>query len=157
MVEKISNEEQQEVPKKINSYYGSSFSTDFILFKKIEKNDEKIFVYSGSFIPKLPIEWIGLHFATICPDGIYLSIEGAQVIGKTATKNVLDIDREQVNELMNGRDLAYVRNLHGYIIIKNNKDIIGVCRVKENKIMNMIPKSRRLLRKERYLKPSSDS
>ena len=144
MAEKMGEQEKTEAIRRINEYYGSSFTTEFTLLKKDEKDGEKIFIYSGGEIPKLPLEWVGLHLATIAQD-VLLSIEGAQMVGKTAAKTI-EITRQQADELMRGLDLNYAGEIRGYVILKQAQNIIGVCIAEEGKITNTLPKSRRTVR-----------
>ena len=136
--------EKLDALKKINDYYGSSFSTDHILLRKEEKDGLKIFIYSGSLTPKIQIEWMGLHLATLGGE-VLLSIEGAQMIGKTARKTI-EITRNDADDLMKGLDLKYAGELLGFVILKQAANIIGIGKAEEGKIINTLPHSRRVVR-----------
>ncbi|MCX6694763.1 MAG: hypothetical protein NTU61_00485 [Candidatus Altiarchaeota archaeon] len=138
-----------EVLQRINDYYGSRFSTEHRLLAKKEREGEKIFIYSGSELPTIPAEWIGMHIATISQDAIELSIEGAQTVGATASRNVVEIRREDAEKLMKGLDLEYAGDLRGCVILKHAGKPICTCRADEGMIVNTIPLSRRT---ERYKK-----
>lgn len=144
----MTEEEVLELVKKINSEFGSDFNpAEFKFFIKDEKKGRKIFLYSGNEIPKIPVEWIGLHFGTIQDNKFISSIEGAQIIGKTATKKVLEIGKEDVVNIMSGIDLDLKEEKPtDYYILKSGKDILGVGRLEGIKIINLIPKSRRTSR-----------
>ena len=146
MPERMEEDEKAGIKAKINEHYGSSFTTDHMLLSKKEKNGEKIFIFSGKILPKLPADWVGLHVATMEDAGVYLSIEGAQMVGKTATKNVVEITRGDSESLMKGEDLHYSGALRGYVILKQGGNIIGVCKAEEGRILNILPKSRRVVR-----------
>jgi len=74
-----------------------------------------------------------------------LSIEGSQIIGPVATKNVCELDIEQRAEWMRGNDIEINGEFSGYVIIKCGTDFLGTGRYKEGKILNHVPKARRLL------------
>ena len=71
-----------------------------------------------------------------------LSIEGSQIIGKGSDKNIADI--EDTRAWLRGEDLELVGDYSGFVIIRHNKDFLGCGRYKEGKILNFVPKARRL-------------
>ena len=77
---------------------------------------------------------------------IRLSIEGSQIIGPKAAKNVVEINEEQTKEWLKGEDLEIdgKSNYSGFVIIKHNADFLGTGKYKENKILNYVSKSRRI-------------
>lgn len=74
-----------------------------------------------------------------------LSIEGSQLIGPKATKNVIEIDDEQRKLWFTGQDIPLEGESKGFLILKHGKDYIGSGKHKEGKIHNYVPKNRRLL------------
>lgn len=94
---------------------------------------------------KFRINSIGMYFAEFRNNELRLSIEGSQIIGPFATKNVLELTREERNEWIQGHDLDKDCNNQGFVIIKSGKDFFGSGRCKEGKILNFVPKARRLL------------
>lgn len=74
-----------------------------------------------------------------------LSIEGSQLIGPHAKKNVVELDRNELRQWLRGEDLIKEVKEEGYVIMKSNNDFVGCGRVKEGKILNFVPKARRLL------------
>ena len=79
-------------------------------------------------------------------NGIRLSIEGSQIIGPKATKNVVEINDEQVKQWLKGEDLEIEdkNNYSGFVIIKNKNDFLGTGKIKDNKILNYVNKGRRV-------------
>jgi len=73
-----------------------------------------------------------------------LSIEGSQIIGPNATKNVLEINDEFRKQWFMGEDLHITEEYQGFVILKHGKDFIGSGKYKEGKILNFVPKTRRL-------------
>lgn len=92
----------------------------------------------------LRINLVGMYFAKEEKKGIRLSIEGSQIIGPKATKNVVELNKKQVDDWTKGQDINCDADAEGFIIIKNDKDFYGVGNYKEGKILNYVPKERRI-------------
>ncbi len=143
---KILNKKQiKEILSLIKQQWNADLTLDYAFLK--DKND-KIFIINKAFaqidISKLRINSMGLYFAQKMIDGIRLSIEGSQLIGPKAKKNILELTEKQTKEWFQGNDLEIKTELKNYVILKYNKDFLGTGKIKENKILNYIPKSRRL-------------
>lgn len=144
----MADDETIELAKKINQKFGSDFNPANLRFfvKDEKRGDKKIFLYSGKEIPKIPAEWIGLHFGTIQNEEFIPSIEGAQIIGRTATM-IMDIGKEEAIDIMSGFDIGPSEEKPaGRYILKSGRDIIGVGKLEGKKIINIIPRSRRISR-----------
>ncbi len=74
-----------------------------------------------------------------------LSIEGSQLIGKHATKNVVEISKEQMRQWLKGNDLDIDGLDATFVIIRCGDDLLGSGKVKEGRILNFVPKTRRIL------------
>jgi len=111
------------------------------------QNKDKIYLISKDFdkinYKELRINDIGLYFCSLEKNGIRLSIEGSQLIGDKATKNVVEISDEELKYWFNGENLAR-KNLSGFVLIKNKNDFLGCGYAKEGIIINYIPKERRV-------------
>jgi len=152
MLRKLKKEEKDLLIKDINQQYDSCLEVDGLFLSKDEKRESiKIFLYTGERIPDVPAEWTGIHFCTIKEGLIIPSIEGSQYIGQTANK-VINLDYEQANYIMSGRDLDIAEEKEkGYYILLNGDDVMGVGLAENKKIMNMTPKSRRTLQQYRTI------
>jgi NOL1/NOP2/fmu family ribosome biogenesis protein len=97
-------------------------------------------------LEKLRINSIGIYFGEYKHNNLRPSIEGSQIIGKFANKNVLEIQEEDVKKWLMGKDLDLEddANLKGYLIIKHGNDFLGSGMLKDKKVLNFVPKSRRL-------------
>lgn len=111
------------------------------------QNKDKIYLISKDInkinYKELRINDIGLYFCSIEKNGIRLSIEGSQLIGNKATKNVVEIFDEELKYWFNGENLVR-KNLSGFVLIKNKNDFLGCGYAKEGMIINYIPKERRV-------------
>ena len=135
----------KEIFKLIENQWGAKLKLDYAFLRNpknrifiIEKDIEKI------ESNKLRINSIGMYFCEIDKSGIRLSIEGSQIIGPEATKNIVEINEEQTKKWLNGQDLEIKGNYSGFIIIKHNNDFLGTGKYKDGKILNYVSKSRRV-------------
>ena len=118
----------------------------------LEGKDGNIFIMndelSGFDISKVRINSLGLYIAQIKNSSVRLSIEGSQIIGPHATKNIIEISDKLARHWIRGIDIPYPEEkgleLNGFQIIRNNDDFLGTGIFKENRILNFVPKARRL-------------
>jgi len=97
---------------------------------------------------------LGLYFGELRHDTLRLSIEGSQIIGKKANKNVLSLNDEQLQQWLKGEDIELKENSeiknsssdyeNKFVIIKHNNDFFGCGRIKDGNLLNFVPKSRRM-------------
>ncbi len=92
---------------------------------------------------KLHITAVGLYFGEL-KNGLRLSIEGAQLIGPHATKNVYDLTAEEAMLWIKGNDLPTKSTAKGYLLVKHGNDWMGCGAIKNGNLLNFVPKSRRL-------------
>ncbi len=93
---------------------------------------------------RLKIDSIGLYFGTLMGNEFRLSIEGSQMIGPLAGRNVVDIDDREAESWLKGDDISTDKALHDYVIIRHGKDFLGSGKIKDGMIKNHYPKSRRI-------------
>ena len=93
---------------------------------------------------KLRINSIGMYFCEVDKIGTRLSIEGSQIVGPKATKNIVEIDEGQAKKWLKGEDLEIKGNYSGFAILKYNNVFLGTGRFKEGKILNYVGKERRI-------------
>jgi NOL1/NOP2/fmu family ribosome biogenesis protein len=88
----------------------------------------------------------GLLFGTYTEEGFQLSIEGSQLLGLQANKNVLEVSQEQKETWLKGEDLEIETNSfeNQQILLKQKNDFFGVGRARKGKIKNSLTKSRTL-------------
>jgi len=113
------------------------------------KSKERIYMVNRDVdkidLDQLNINSVGLYIAEVKHGLLRLSIEGSQLIGPTATKNVLEISEEQLKEWFKGNDFKVEGEFEGFVILKYEKDYVGSGKYKEGKILNFVPKNRRLI------------
>lgn len=107
----------------------------YIVNKEISKID----------LSKLRINSIGLYFGTVVEgNSLRLSIEGSQFIGPKAKKNIIELNEKEFKEWMKGIDIEKDVEEKGFVIIKYKDDFLGCGKAVDKKILNYVPKARRL-------------
>ena len=100
---------------------------------------------------KLRIDAQGLYFGELYDNRIRLSIEGCQIVGPSATKNLIDLDEKQMMEWVKGQDIEFTDTGKDFVIVRHLQkitgkyDILGCGKYKDGKLMNYVSKSRRLV------------
>lgn len=84
----------------------------------------------------------GIYFGKLEKDGLRLSIEGSFIVGKVAKKGIVELNEEEAIKWLKGEniDIAY----EGYCILKWGNYFLGCGKGNGKKILNFIPKDRRL-------------
>lgn len=141
----LNKKQVKELLENIRQQYGvKKLDLDYIFFKSPEGN---IFLLSNDFkdfkYENLNINSLGLYFASVKGKNIRLSIEGGQMIGNNANKNVLELNDDEIRDWLRGDDLD-TREKDGYFIIKNKADFYGCGKISNGKLMNYVPKERRM-------------
>ena len=146
-LKELSRKEKKILLKKIEGQYGiSSLKINYIFLKN---NENKIFVINKNLknvnLENIRINSIGLYFCRL-ENELRLTIEGSQIIGPFAKKNVIDISEDQSSEWLAGNDLENIKEHYdeSFVIIRNKKDFIGTGKYKDGKILNYVPKERRI-------------
>ncbi len=142
---KILNKKQIKlILKKLEAQFGFKDTLDFVF---LQNREGKIFLINKDIakvdLSKLRINSIGLYFGKIEQDELRLSIEGSQLIGKKAKKNIVELNSQQLKQWLKGEDIE--NNKHqDFVIIRHNKDFLGTGKAKQDKILNFVPKARRI-------------
>lgn len=135
--------------KEISALLKNQFEATFDFPVLLKNSKEKLYVINRDIsridFKKLKIDAMGLYFGEIKKGELRLSIEGSQLVGPNAKKNVVEIDDKLARLWLKGYDIPIKTDLKGYVILKNNKDFLGCGKVAENRILNFVPKTRRIL------------
>ncbi len=119
-------------------------SQDYTFFQ----NKDKIYILSRDVaevaFEKLRINNAGLYILEDKNNELRLSVEGSQILGPKTNKNIIELTKEELVEWLKGNDLDKKGDNQGFVIIKHNKDFFGSGKFKENRLLNFLPKIRRL-------------
>lgn len=141
----MNSKQVKEIRQMIEEQWGASISEDYLFLEKNGKLHITTREIERVDIERLRINSIGVYFGELANGELRLSIEGAQLVGETATKNILQLTQEDLIPWMNGEDLKRdFGELKGFVLIKHGEDFIGCGKVKGNQLLNFIPKVRRL-------------
>jgi len=119
---------------KINARYGSDFSSD----GKIILHKGRLFLYTG-LETSLKADRAGLHIAN---DDLSLTLDGAQLFGKSASKNIFDLSRKHFITFFRGGDFSGIE-LDGPIIVRYRGEPVGAAVIDAGKLINELPTSRK--------------
>ena len=142
----LSAREIKEIHQMLKDRFGFDRRLDYN-FSKSGKG--RIWIYPKEVekikLKDLNMEAIGLYFCFKEERGLRLSIEGTQLIGKFAKKNVVELNEEQVQRWIRGFDLDVQERVeNGYVILRFGEEIIGCGKYRNGKILNTVRKGRRV-------------
>lgn len=144
----IEGKELKNFIEKLNEQFGITK----IPGKVIMRGKERVFLFTGDFTEKelrelekaTFVERAGTYIAKIEERGIRLSIEGSEIFKDQITKNIVELNEEEMNTWMMGHEVLKKSETTGFVIIKYENDMLGTGKASVEKITNFIPKSRRL-------------
>jgi NOL1/NOP2/fmu family ribosome biogenesis protein len=143
----LRSKDVKNLMKRLEDQWGSDF---FCFFEKFAffKNKEKIYLISRD-IAKVPFDMLrinsaGLYIIEDKNDELRLSVEGSQLLGPKAKKNVIELDDSEIVDLLKGSDIVKADSNEGFVIIKYKDDFFGSAKFKDGRLLNFLPKIRRL-------------
>ena len=141
----LNKKEIKEILNLIEKQWGAKLKLDYVFLRN---NKNRVFIVNKDIskidLSKLRINSFGMYFCEIDKIGIRLSIEGSQLVGPKATKNITEINEKQTKQWLKGEDLEIEGNYSGFVILKHKNYFLGTGKFKENKILNYVGKSRRI-------------
>ena len=141
----LNSREIKDIFEKIEEQWGSKHKLDygFLLNTK-----QKVFIISKEIssidISKLRLNSVGIYFCELDNHGLRLSIEGSQLIGPHAKKNVVEIDEHETFKWFKGEDIEKECDCEGFVLMKNKNDFLGTGKYLNGKILNFVSKTRRI-------------
>ncbi len=144
----LNSKETKQVLSLLKSQFDFTGKLDYAFLK----NKDDIYIISKGIAKidtkKFRINNLGLYFGEIKNSSIRLSIEASQLIGNESEKNILTLDDEQVLYWIAGDNIPISTSLKGYVLIKHKQDYLGCGYVKDETLINYVPKERRLKLRE---------
>jgi len=107
----------------------------------------RIYAYRGCF-EDLEEYHSGVYFGKLERDGIRLSIEGCYLLKDQIKKNVIEVDYNEMIKWLSGEDLK--RKAKGYVVLKWRDYFLGCGKGVGDRIINYVPKERRLKRLNKF-------
>ncbi len=137
---------KKEVKKLLNKIKGHYGIKELNLEYEFLVNKEKVYIISKGIknldLGKLNINSFGLYFCKA--DEPRLSIEGSQLIGNFATKNIVELSDNEIEKWIHGEGIEISSDLNGFVIIRHKNDYYGCGKMKNNRLLNYVPKDRRI-------------
>lgn len=143
--------------KKLFEQLEKQFDFDSGVFKNtllFETGKEKIRGFSGTMtrdelieLSKIAnVEIIGLYLFR--QEGeLRLGFDGSQMLGSAIGKNTIDLDLEHLEAWLRGEDLEVDSEVgSGVYVLRHNNKIVGCGKSDGKKLVNFVPKERRIRR-----------
>lgn len=122
---------------------------DYLLIKA----GHRLRIFSGMLSKNELIDWlrnikidnIGLYFASL-EEGLRMNIDAVHLLSKQINQNIAEVSDEQAERWFRGNEIQAenIKAKEGFIILKNKRDFIGVGKLSKTKILNFLPKERRI-------------
>ena len=140
----LNTREVKRILALLKAQWGFAHKLDYV-FLMNEKS--RIFITNRDFArlqtEKLRINSVGLYFGELTHNELRLTIEGSQLIGPGAEKNVVELTEEEEYEWLRGSDLKK-KAPKGFVILKHKTHYLGCGKAKNGNILNFVPKTRRI-------------
>ena len=141
----LNKKEVKNIFSIIKKQFDADVDLDYVF---LMNNKNKLYIVNKEAfnmdLDKLRINSFGLYFGELRDNELRLSMEGSQLIGAKAKKNVLELGDKESREWLKGYDSSLKLKERGFVIIKHNNDFLGCGKVVQNKVLNYVPKTRRL-------------
>ncbi len=146
----MSREERKELMSHLESRFGlkEEIFRNYVFIR----SGRKVWMTTPEVIDKnfsgFNVEVAGMLFARWekRKEKIKLTTNAAQVFGKYAGKNVVEVNEEQLHQIICGLNIydIDVDCEDGYVILRYGKHVLGIGLKQGRFIKNMIPKARRI-------------
>src|SRR3989344_563793 len=143
----LNNREAKKVLKAIEEHWSCDLAGLLKEYAFLITDKEKLYMFRRSAFDvqvQSPAKVIGMYVASLRDAHVRLSIEGAQLIAKFASKNIVDIDEKQTGAWIRGQDLVMAGDERGFRIVRSGPDVLGCGYLKEEILLNYVPKVRRI-------------
>ncbi len=142
----LNSKEVKNIRKDLKTQFGMEEKLDYVF---LMNNENKIYLTNRAIeeveLEKLRIDLIGMYFGKLGNDGLKLTIEGSQLIGPKSSKSIVSLDKQQFENWLKGEDIELEDKSKGIMLVKHKEDFVGCGILKEGKLLNQVPKSRRLV------------
>lgn len=149
-LKKLNSKEKKKIMQILKDNYGFDSELNYLFLFKEKKG--KIYLLNKEFedidLETLKVDSLGVYFGTLMDkDKIRLSIEGSQIIGPNAKKNVFEINEGMFKLWVRGYPITINPDIEGFIILKHKEDYLGCGKyvLADDRIHNYVPKARRVM------------
>jgi NOL1/NOP2/fmu family ribosome biogenesis protein len=143
----LNRKEIKEVQAKILENWGAKVEDDEFAF--LMNGNNRLFIVGRDIekleLPTLRINNVGIYFGELTDRGEFrLTIEGSSIVGRRATKNIFEIDKEQARSWFRGDDIDVDSQENAFVIVRHGSDFLGCGKLVAGRIINYVPKARRV-------------
>ena len=143
----LKSKEKRNLIKELEEQYGIT-ELPYLL---LETGKQKIRGFSGHLskeeivqLTRLTnVEIIGAYLINKKDQDARISFDAIQLFKEQITKNIIEINNQQLQLWLRGYDLEIVAP-RGIIVLKHCEDIVGIGKSNTEKIFNYVPKERKL-------------
>lgn len=153
----LNSKETKHILEKIRDHYGYDIDKNELDYALLMNKDKRIYIISKDLarVPydDMKVDGIGAYFGELYNEKLRLSIEGAQIIGPHATKNIYDLNYDQMISWIKGNDIEFDDVGDDFVIVRylepktQKYDILGCGKYNRQtrKLINYVSKSRKLV------------
>ena len=143
----LGSKDKKHYFEKLNSQFG----VEKLPWMLIETGKEKVRAFSGDMtredVMKIAavanIELIGMYLFKEELGGMRFGFDGAMMVSDKINKNVIEINDEQANDWLQGKNLG-IKLEKGVYAVKHADDFLG-CGMSDGQVLiNFVPKERRM-------------
>ncbi|MBI4438552.1 hypothetical protein HY640_01310 [Candidatus Woesearchaeota archaeon] len=143
----LNSKQVREIMGLVESQWGASVWLDYAF---LMNSKDRVFVVDRSVgsidFSGLRINSAGLYFGELSRGRLRLTIEGSQIVGPHATRNVIDVDDAGMMSWLRGNDLSVdCTGCSGFVIVRHGRDFLGCGLYRDGTIKNYVPKTRRVM------------
>ena len=140
----MNSKETKALSAKVNEQWGAALPQGYAFLKN--RKGRVYMVREEAFRlehRRLRIDSLGMYLGTLKDDGLRLSIEGSQLVGASARKNMVDIEEAELAAWLIGQDIELEGGAGEYVLVRHKGDMLGCAKHKAGILHNHMPKSRR--------------
>ncbi len=143
----LNSKEQKQIWRMVEVQWGIAQKPDGVLLRN---NKNNIFLVNRdiekALDQNLRIDAAGLYILEQPnPNEMRLSVEGTQLLGSHATKNIIDLDERNAREWLKGRNVETKIVTKEFQIVRHKNNYMGCGKLSGKELRNYMPKTRRIL------------
>ena len=128
------------------TFFGGIPASDAVL---LLSEKEKIYLTTraveGAPLSQLRVSTIGTYIAEYKGGDLRLSIEGTQLLGPCASKNIVELTALETEQWMKGASISKETGCSGFVLLRHGSDWLGCGKItSDGNILNFVPKTRRI-------------
>ena len=147
----LNNREAKKILHDIEEHWGCKLGEILADFSMVITEKKKVYLLSRDFTNfkiSAKINSAGVYFANVRDNKLRLTIEGSEIVGPKATKNIVDINKVEAEDWIRGKNILGECDVKGYVIIRHKHelgvDYMGCGHYKDDVVTNFVPKTRRI-------------